>query len=127
VTAPRQQWTFPVIAEDGALVGIVSRGELLDAAEDSAHLTQPVSAFATSDPQVATPDEPLIDALKRLVVGDFAMLPVISDDGSRNVVGSITRSDAVRARSVMEQRQARRVRYIGRSRTGRPRKVAQPS
>jgi CBS domain-containing protein len=122
VTWRRQQWTFPITDEDGALVGIVSRGELLDAAEDPAHLTQPVSAFATRDPQVTTPEEALGDALERLAIGDFAMLPVVSDDGSRRIVGAISRSDAVRARGIVSERQARRVRYFG----GRP-KAAQPS
>ncbi len=113
VSWPRQQWTFPVADEHGALVGIVTRGELLDAAENPAHLTQPVSDFATRDPQVAKPEEPLVDALERLATGDFAMLPVISDDGSRRIVGAISRSDAVRARSIVEQRQSRRERFLG--------------
>jgi CBS domain-containing protein len=110
---PRQQWTFPVLDDAGALVGIVSRGELLDAAEAPARLTQPVRAVATSDVAVATPDEPLGDALARLAAGDFAMLPVISADGSRRVVGAISRSDAVRARHLLAEREARRQRFIG--------------
>ncbi len=110
---PRSQWTFPVLDDDGTLVGIISRGDLLSAAEDPAHLTQPVSAFATPDPQVTTPDELMVDALERLAAGDFAMLPVVSDDGEQRVVGAFSRSDAVRARRVVEERAARRVRYFG--------------
>ena len=110
---PRQQWTFPVVDAHGALVGIVTRGELLDAAEDPARLPQPVSAVARGDVTIAQPDEPVGDALARLAAGDYAMLPVVSADNARRVVGAISRSDAVRARALLEERAARRQRFIG--------------
>ena len=110
---PRQQWTFPVVDAHGALVGIVTRGELLDAAEDPERLSQPVSAVARGEVRIAQPDEPLGDALARLATGDYAMLPVVSADGARRVVGAISRSDAVRARTLLEERAARRQRFIG--------------
>ena len=112
-SAPRQQWTFPVVDDAGALVGIVTRGNLLDAAADAHRLTQPVSAIAVRDPQVAAPDESLADALEKLIAGDFALLPVISEDGSRRIIGAFTRGDAVRARKVIEDQASRRMRFIG--------------
>ena len=110
---PRQQWTFPVVDADGALVGIVTRGELLDAAEDPARMTQPVSDMATHDVQVAHPDEPLSEALARLAAGDYAMLPVVSGDGKRHIVGAISRSDALRARHQPEEPATRLAHAIG--------------
>ncbi|HEY7849113.1 MAG TPA: CBS domain-containing protein, partial [Ktedonobacterales bacterium] len=110
---PRSQWSFPVIDDHGALVAIITRGDLLAAADDAAHLTQPVSAFASLDPQVTTPGEPMVDALERLAAGDFAMLPVVSEDGGKHIVGAFSRSDAVRAQRVAEEQAARRVRYLG--------------
>jgi hypothetical protein len=115
---PRQQWTFPVVAADGALVGIVTRGELLDAAVDDERLKQPISTLATHDVMVAHPDDPLGDVLARMAAGDFAMLPVVSDE-SKRIVGSIDRSDAVRAGAILEERQGRRERFI-RSRRDSP-------
>jgi CBS domain-containing protein len=100
---PRHQWTFPVVNEAGSLVGIVTRGELLDAAEDPARLTQPVSDFAKTDVRVALPNEPIGVALERLAAGDYGMLPVVSDDGKRQVIGAISRSDAIRLRSQSEE------------------------
>ena len=96
---PRHQWTFPVVDADGALVGIVTRGELLDAAADPECLTQPVSDFAHSDVRVALPGEPIGVALSRLAAGDYGILPVVSDDGKRHIIGAISRSDAIRLRS----------------------------
>ncbi len=109
---PRQQWTFPLVDEAGALVGIVSRGDLLDAAEDTERLTQPISALSARELVSARPEEPLSDALARLVAGDYAMLPVVSEDGSRRIVGAISRSDAVRARDHLAARDAARERAV---------------
>jgi H+/Cl- antiporter ClcA len=110
---PRTQWTFPVVEDTGELVGIVSRGDLLDAAGDESKLTQPLSAIATADPVVATPEEPMVDALARLVAGDFALLPVVEKPGSRRIVGAFSRSAALRASQALEERIGRRERYIG--------------
>ena len=114
LSIPRKQWTFPVVDEAGALVGVVSRGDLLDAAADPSHLRKPIGAFGVRQPQVATPDEPVSDALARLTAGDFALLPVVSGDGSMRIIGSFTRADAVRARRVIEEQAARRERTLGR-------------
>jgi H+/Cl- antiporter ClcA/CBS domain-containing protein len=110
---PRTQWTFPVMDDAGELVGIVSRGDLLDAAGDESKLTQPLSAIAKADPVVATPDEPMVDALARLVAGDYALLPVVEKSGSRRIVGAFSRSNALRASQALEEQIARRERYIG--------------
>jgi CBS domain-containing protein len=95
---PRNQWTFPVVDANGALVGIITRGELLDAAEDPGRLTQAVGEIANANVQIALPDEPLADALTRLVAGDYSLLPVVSADGKRHVIGAISRSAALRLR-----------------------------
>lgn len=110
---PRTQWTFPVVDDAGELVGIVSRGDLLDAAGDESKLTQPLSAIAKANPVVATPDEPMVDALARLVAGDFALLPVVEKPGSRRIVGAFSRSNALRASQTLEEQITRRERYIG--------------
>ncbi|HET9110459.1 MAG TPA: chloride channel protein [Ktedonobacterales bacterium] len=116
LSIPRKQWTFPIVDEAGALVGVVSRGDLLDAAADPSQMRQPISAFAVREAQVATPDEPVADALARLVAGGFALLPVVSGDGSKRIIGSFTRTDAVRARRVIEEQASRRERTIGQRR-----------
>jgi CBS domain-containing protein len=113
ISWPRTQWTFPVVDDTGDLVGIVSRGDLLDAAGDESKLTQPLSAIAKTDLVVATPEEPMVDALARLVAGDFALLPVVEAPGSRRIVGAFSRSAALRASQALEEGIARRERYIG--------------
>lgn len=117
---PRSQWTFPVVGDDGALVGIVTRGELLDAAADETRLSQPVNGVATHEVVVARTSETLGDALERMAVGDFALLPVVADT-DRRIVGSLSRSDAVQARTLLAEREAMRQRFIGAPRPSQPR------
>lgn len=109
---PRQQWTFPVVETDGSLAGIVTRGDLLDAATHAEHLGRPVVEVATRDVAVVGPDDALSDALERLTTGDFAMLPVISS-GDRRVIGTLSRSDALRASLVAQEQETRRQRFFG--------------
>jgi hypothetical protein len=55
----------------------------------------------------------MIDALARLVAGDYALLPVVEKPGSRRIVGAFSRSNALRASQALEEQIARRERYIG--------------
>ena len=89
---------FPVVDETGDLVGVVSIRDLEQALAAGAMDGKKVVDIATTDGLlVAYPDEPMWKALKRLGTRDVSRLPVVQDDGSRQLVGVIRRQDIVRA------------------------------
>jgi CIC family chloride channel protein len=88
---------FPVLDEQGALLGIVTLQDLGRASErgDLAGLT--VGDIATRSVLTAYADEPMWVALKRLGTRDVGRLPVVARGDPRQLLGLIRRSDIVRA------------------------------
>ncbi|HEY3412949.1 MAG TPA: chloride channel protein [Armatimonadota bacterium] len=88
---------YPILDSDGHLAGIISRSDLIDCPEeDLDRLT--VSQVGTPDVIVAHPDEPLHDALAKMLTFDIGHLPVVERDLPKTVVGFLTRSDIFKAR-----------------------------
>jgi CBS domain-containing protein len=83
---------LPVVDGGGALVGIVSPGDLL---EPGLEPGSPVSRVATRDVVVVGADESVYAALSRMVEEGVEHLPVV--DGDR-VVGICTRADLLQVR-----------------------------
>lgn len=83
---------FPVVDADGACIGIVSRGDLLntEAADDT-----PVLRLASHDLVTVGVEDSVLDALRRIVEERLDHLPVV-DEG--RLVGICTRTDVLRAR-----------------------------
>jgi CIC family chloride channel protein len=89
---------FPVVDGTGDLVGVVSIRDLEQALSAGAMDGKNVADIATTDGLlVAYPDEPMWRALKRLGTRDVGRLPVVREEGSRQLVGVIRRRDIVRA------------------------------
>jgi CIC family chloride channel protein len=89
---------FPVIDDQGDLVGVVTLQDLEDALLQASQDKHRVKDIATTDNLlVAYPHEPMWVALKRLGGRDIGRLPVVTEEGSRRLIGTIRRSDIIRA------------------------------
>jgi CBS domain-containing protein len=84
---------YPIVSDDGACVGIVTRTDLLvDDTDDG----KPLLEIASRDVVTVTPDDVAITALQRIVEEGTEHLPVI--DGGV-LVGVCTRTDLLRVRA----------------------------
>jgi CIC family chloride channel protein len=88
------QTGFPVVDEDGALVGVVALSDLERAPRDG---STTVGDIATKRPVVAYPDQSVHEAMKQLGGYEVGRLPVVSRDDPRRLVGVLRRNDIVRA------------------------------
>jgi H+/Cl- antiporter ClcA/predicted transcriptional regulator len=114
---PRRHKSYPVVDADGALVGMVSRADILrwirDGLEDAVVLAD---VLADRDVLTAFPDDLVGDLADRMAAADVGRIPVI-EHGGRKVVGLVARRDLlrVRARVVREERERRRILRLGSS------------
>ena len=99
---------IPIVDESGSLVGIITRGDLMNALKLYPDGNTPVIEAGTREPVVAYPDEPLSDAVSRMAHHNVGRLPVVENNGSRNVVGYLGRSAILAARQrLLEEESAR--------------------
>lgn len=91
-----------VVGEDRVLTGMVSRKDLLKAALGKGDLQQvPLGVIMTRMPNIVmtTPDEPVLDAVRKLVQHQFDSLPVVEGfvdeygDERYEVVGRFTKTN----------------------------------
>jgi H+/Cl- antiporter ClcA/CBS domain-containing protein len=105
--ATRRQGTL-LVDEEGLLVGIITRGDVVRALQQ--HAKEPVTVLEAgrSNPVVAFPDEPLREAVNRMLKHDVGRLPVVDRDDPRHIVGYLGRADVLAARlRQMEEEQVR--------------------
>jgi H+/Cl- antiporter ClcA len=88
---------YPVIAKDGQLAGIITRGDVIRAAE-TAGPNAVVLDYATTKLVVARPEETLHEAITRLLQNDVGRLPVVACENPKNLVGYLSRSAILSAR-----------------------------
>jgi H+/Cl- antiporter ClcA/CBS domain-containing protein len=102
---------FPVINDEGLLVGVVTRRDLLDQAMTD---TTVVRAVVRRAPVVVFEDNTLRDAADHMVREEVGRLPVVSRDAALKVTGIISRSDLLAAHRprLTAASKARRVRRI---------------
>jgi CIC family chloride channel protein len=93
---------FPVVTEGKKLWGIITLQDIHRAqSEDEFNpRDMKVADLAIEGPIAVFPDEPIWVAIQKMSPRDLARLPVISRDGSMRLVGSISRSDILRAYDV---------------------------
>lgn len=89
---------FPIVDEDGKLVGVVTRGDVMRRLEQADADDVTVIEAGTPDPIIAYPDEYLHDAVARLLDGDVGRLPVVARDDNRRLVGYLGRAAIIEAR-----------------------------
>ena len=98
---------FPVLDEQGKLVGVVSledyRNAVSDGGEGTGNLT--VGEIATRNIITVYPDETVGSALRRMAPRDISRLPVVSREDVHELLGMVRRNDIVRAYEVGATRQ----------------------
>ena len=89
---------YPVVDAAGELAGVVSISDLERSMSYGPLEGKTVANIATTEGiLVATPEEPMWKALRRLGTRDVSRLPVVEAEGSRHLVGVVRRRDIVRA------------------------------
>lgn len=90
--------SFPVVDEEGHLAGILSFLDYHDVVFDE-NLVDLVVAKELATPEVVTVslDDNLYNALQRITSKDFSILPVVSPDDPKKLVGVLTRRDIMGA------------------------------
>nr|WP_243041377.1 chloride channel protein [Dyella sedimenti] len=84
---------FPVIGEDGRLLGVVTRRDLLGQAPGEAML----GSLVTRTPLVVREDHSLREAADHMVEADVGRLVVVGGEHAGQVVGMLTRGDLLAA------------------------------
>lgn len=89
---------IPIVAEDGTLAGIITRGDVLKALQNEEGETLTVLQAGSQHLVVTYPDEPLHDAIIKMVTSDIGRLPVVSRSNPKELVGYLGRSSILEAR-----------------------------
>lgn len=97
---------FPVLNDQGELVGIVALSDYEQATTRKDFADLRVRDIMSRDVTVVYPDESLWEALRKLGVRDVSRLPVVARDNPRKLLGIIRRRDIIRAYNVAVARRA---------------------
>jgi H+/Cl- antiporter ClcA len=114
---------YPVVDNDGALVGVLTRtnllAEWLESIAAGRHADQaPLMDFVIAydllhrEPVTAYPWESCRTAAERMAHAGVGRLPVVSPDDPRKVVGIVTRSDLLKARARLLEEESRRESFL---------------
>jgi chloride channel protein, CIC family len=91
------QHGLPIVAKDGSLAGIITQGDLLCALETSGDGEMTVLEAGVRDPVVAYADEPVLDALHRMIDRDIGRMPVVTRENPRQLAGYLNRANVLSA------------------------------
>lgn len=105
----RRQATL--ITENGELVGIVTRGDLLRAQQRPHSQATTVMQAGTADPVTAFADETLHDAMNKMLQRGVGRLPVVSRNSPRQIVGYLGRPEILAARMRHREEEHRREKW----------------
>lgn len=108
-TFARRQATL--ITENGQLVGIVTRGDLLRAQRAAESGTLTVLQAGTANPLTAFTDETLNDAMNKMLQRDIGRLPVVERRAPGVVVGYLGRAEILAARMRHREEEQRREKW----------------
>jgi CBS domain-containing protein len=118
--ADRKHQAYPVVDAQGTLLGVVTRGNLLEdwvvaglAPADAPSRTLIIAYdLLHREPITAFPWESCRTAAERMAQMGVGRLPIVSPDDPRKVVGIVTRSDLLKARARILEEEAKRERFI---------------
>jgi H+/Cl- antiporter ClcA len=89
---------IPIVDEENQLVGIITRGDVLQALEQGTKGTTTVLEAGSRDLVVTYPDELLHEAVIKMLRNDIGRLPVVSRKNSRELLGYLGRASVMAAR-----------------------------
>jgi chloride channel protein, CIC family len=110
---PSGQHLFPVVGSNNALLGVVTRNQMLklfDETQAAAGIIR-LSDIATQNPVVAFEDEPLRVVVYRMAETGFTRFPVL-DSRTDRLVGMVSLNDLLRARTRSLEDERERVRVL---------------
>jgi CIC family chloride channel protein len=109
--ARRGQLLYPVIDEEGRLLGAITRDRLQHAISNPEEQHLPLGALARQKTVVAQAGEPLRVVVHRMAETGLTRFPVIDPAAGGKLVGMVSLSDLLRARtrSLEEERNRERV------------------
>jgi len=101
----RHSW--PLVDERGALAGILTRADLLQALNDADADDRTMLEIGTASPVVAYPDDQLEDALNLMLRSSVGRLPVVDRREPTRLLGMLSRGSIATAyRSVLDEEDA---------------------
>jgi CBS domain-containing protein len=103
---------YPVVNDQGNLIGIVTRSNLLEQQEVEATDAPTAADLMERELIVAYPDESCRSVAEKMAQHGVGRLPVVSRDDPRRVLGIVTRSDLLKARMRAVNDERRRERFI---------------
>ncbi len=102
--------------ENGELVGVITRGDVVRAFERAQDKTLTVLAAGQTDLVVIHPDETPPEAIARMLRRGIGRLPVVERANPRKVVGYLGRADILAARARHHREEEIRERGFGTTR-----------
>jgi H+/Cl- antiporter ClcA/CBS domain-containing protein len=93
----RRQGTL-IVDEDGRLVGIITRGDIVRALRQNRSVEMTVAEAGSTQLSVTHPDEPLHAALTKMLTRDIGRLPVVERNDPTRAVGYLGRAALLSAR-----------------------------
>jgi chloride channel protein, CIC family len=111
VLGRRQAW--PLVDGQGALAGLVTRGDLLRALEATGEREASVLEAGTSPAIVTYPDAVLEEAVDKMVRRGVGRLPVVERDSPRRLIGYLGRTGIALAwQQLLEEEQVREAGWV---------------
>ncbi|HET7095429.1 MAG TPA: chloride channel protein, partial [Thermomicrobiales bacterium] len=121
-----RQGLYPVIDDQGDLVGVVSRSDLQQLTTEPHPPGATLAEWARRDPIVAYPDELVRNVVARMATTGRTRFPVVSPDDQHRLVGMIGLVDVLGVRELAERAEHDRERVL-RLRFHRPRRNRVPA
>jgi len=110
---PQGQYLFPLVDKENNLLGVVTRRDLFALLDKSKNggPSKRITDVASTEPVVAFADEPLRVIVQRMAESGRTRLPVLDPQSERKLVGMISLTDLLRARTqnLTEERSRERV------------------
>jgi chloride channel protein, CIC family len=109
--APRHK-SYPVVDEDGLLVGMVARADILRWTMEGDHLEMTLARMLSrTEPLHASPDELVGHLADRMAEADVGRVPVVARADGR-LVGIVARKDLLRVRARRHAQERERARLL---------------
>jgi H+/Cl- antiporter ClcA len=109
----RKHRGYPVVDDDGKLVGVLTGASLIDLPDTVVATTATAQDLVRTHPVVVDERESCRVAAERMATAGVGRLPVVAQDDPSHVVGIVTRSDLLKPRLRHLDEEHRRERVLG--------------